>query len=167
MIIKKYDLDEKTVWLENVRIMQGSYKNFAGRKSEYNRLGFRTFCIIIDDPDFANQLKDDGWNVKIRAPKDEGDLPLYYLQLKMSFNSDESNTNELQFRDPVVKRICNNTITELDADTTAQLDDDDIEYIDIRFRPSRWSVRGDSGYTGYVKELYVVVQDSLSSKYAF
>ena len=38
MIIKKYDLDEKTVWLENVRIMQGSYKNFAGRKSEYNRL---------------------------------------------------------------------------------------------------------------------------------
>lgn len=166
MEIKKYDLDEKIVWLENVKIMGGSYKNFSGRKSEYNRLGFRTFCLIIDNPEFAEQLRNDGWNVKIRAPKEEGELPVQYLQVKLSFTNDESNTSGNVFKDPAVKRVCDGTITDLNCNTTAQLDDDEILYVDVRLRPSYWSVRGSTGYTGYVKELYAIVEESLGSKYA-
>ncbi len=166
MIVKKYDLDQKTIWLEDVKIMQGNYKNFSGRKSEYNRVGWRTFCIIIDDMAFAEQLKEDGWNVKIRAPRDEGDLPVYYLQLKLSYNTDESNVNGLRFSNPIVKRISGSNIVELSAETCGQLDDDEVETVDVRIRPSQWTVRGDTGYTGYVKELYAVVSESLADKYA-
>jgi hypothetical protein len=165
MIVKKYDLSQKVVWLENVKIMQGSYKNFSGRKNEYNRVGWRTFCIILDDLDFANQLKEDGWNVKIRAPREDGDEPIYYLQLKLSFNTDESNINGMNFQNPIVKRISGGTILELTPETCGQLDDDDVEYIDVRIRPSHWEVRGDVGYTGYVKELYATVSESLADKY--
>lgn len=166
MIVKKYDLDQKMVWLEDVKIMQGNYKNFSGRKNEYNRVGWRTFCIIIDDMEFAEQLKDDGWNVKIRMPKDEGDQPLYYLQLKLSYNSDESNVNGMRFSNPTVKRISGHNIVDLTPETCGQLDDDEVESVDIRIRPSQWSVRGETGYTGYVKELYAVVSESLADKYA-
>jgi len=168
MEIKKYDLDEKIVWLENVKIMGGSYKNFTGRKNEYNPLGYRSFCLIIDDPAFADQLRNDGWNVKIRAPKDEGELPVQYLQVRLSFTDDESNTSGNVFKDPTVRRVCNGTIVDLDRNTTAQLDDDEILYVDVRLRPSYWNVRanGRTGYTGYVKELYANVEESLGSKYA-
>ncbi len=165
MKVKRYDLEQKTVWLEDVRIMQGSYKNFAGRKTEYNRTGWRTFCIIIDDINFADQLKQDGWNVKIRQPRDEGDMPLYYLQLKLSYNTDESNVNGMTFQNPVVKRISGTNMIDLTPETCSQLDDDEIEYVDIRIRPSAWTVMGNTGYTGYVKELYAVVAESLADKY--
>lgn len=165
MKVKRYDLDHKVVWLEDVRIMQGSYKNFSGRKTEYNRIGWRTFCIIIDDMDFAEQLKADGWNVKIRQPRDEGDMPIYYLQLKLSYSTDESNVNGTMFQNPVVKRISGNTMIELTPETCGQLDDDEIEYVDIRIRPSMWNVMGNTGYTGYVKELYARVEESLADKY--
>jgi hypothetical protein len=167
MIVKKYDLNQRVVWLEDVKIMQGSYKNFSGRKTEYNRTGWRTFCIIIDDLDFADQLKADGWNVKIRAPRDEGDQPLYYLQVKMSYQTDSSNVNDMVFHDPIVKRISGTTITELTPETCGQLDDDEIDFIDVRIRPSNWTVNGASGYTGYVKELYATVSESLADKYSF
>lgn len=165
MKVKRYDLDQKVVWLEDVQIMGGSYKNFSGRKNEFNRLGWRTFCIIIDDIAFADQLKADGWNVKIRQPRDEGDMPVYYLQLRLSYNTDESNVNGNNFANPTVKRISGGNMVELTAETCGQLDDDEIEYIDVRIRPSFWDVRGSSGYTGYVKELYACVAESLADKY--
>ena len=166
MIIKQYDLDRNIVWLEDVKIMRGNYKNFSGRKSEYNRVGWRTFCIIIDDMAFAEQLKEDGWNIKIKAPKEAGDRPVYYLQLKLGYNTDESNVNGKQFSNPVVKRVCGENIVDLTPITCGELDDNEITSIDVRFRPSFWNIRGETGYSGYVKELVAIVKPSLADKYA-
>ena len=61
---------EKTLNIENAHIM---FKNFSGKGDQFNRAGDRNFCVRIDDPDFARQLRNEGWNVvKTNRARKEG-----------------------------------------------------------------------------------------------
>jgi hypothetical protein len=51
------------------------FRNFAGRGDKFNREGDRNFAVMIPDEDMANELADRGWNVKIKPPREDGDLP--------------------------------------------------------------------------------------------
>ena len=52
--------------IDDARII---YRNFSGVGSKFNREGDRNFAIYIDDEDIANELRDRGWNVKIKPPR--------------------------------------------------------------------------------------------------
>lgn len=150
----------KNLLLEGAQLMGGSYKNFSGRQSKYNRQGARNFCLIIPN-DIAPQLQAEGWNIRIRPARDEMDAPIYYVAVNVSYGNS-------YFGDPKVVRMTSTTKIDLTEETIGQLDDDVILSADIVVRPHYYTDdNGETRVKGYLKELYAVVEDSLADKYAF
>ena len=58
--------------IDDARIV---YRNFRGEGSKFNREGDRNFAVVIDDAKWADLLTNEGWNVKIKPPRDEDDEP--------------------------------------------------------------------------------------------
>ena len=62
------------------------FRNFRGEGGKFNRDGDRNFAVVIDDQDVADALVKEGWNVKIKPPREEGDTPFMYLPVKVKFS---------------------------------------------------------------------------------
>lgn len=143
--------------VENARIV--FRPNFSGREEKYNRVGDRNFCIAIDDPVMAQRLTNDGWNIRIKEPVNEGDEPLYYLQVAVRFDN---------FPPKVVMMTQRNRKgTILDEESIEALDYADIRNVDLIIHPSFWEVSGKSGIKAYLKTMYVTIEeDVFAAKYA-
>ena len=131
--------------IDNARII---YRNFAGAPSKFNREGDRNFAIIIEDQDIADALTEQGWNVKIKPPREEGDDPFMFLPVKVKFNDRGPRVylqNSLGGRNRVM----------LDEDTVGMLDHVDIINVDLDIRPFDWEVQGKTGRTAYLQSICV------------
>lgn len=136
------------------------FKNFQGKGNDYNVEGDRNFCIVLTD-DEASELKDLGYNVKTRLPREghEDDGPLHFLKVKLSYRYGDD-------RDPSVYRICGNSRTMYTEKTIGSLDWEEIETVDLRIRPWNWNKGGRSGVTAILDSMYVTVkEDPLAAKY--
>lgn len=140
--------------IENARVI---FKNFEGRRDTYNKNGAKTFGVIIEDVDTAHKLMEDGWNIKMRPPREEGDPPRYHLPVTVSYNGPFP---------PTVYMITGKAKVLLDDTTIANLDHAEIESADLVIRPYVWEVNGESGVKAYLKTMYVKIeQDEFAEKY--
>lgn len=133
------------------------YRNFSGAPSKFNREGDRNFAIIIPDQELADALIEEGWNVKIKPPREDGDSPFMYLPVKIKFTD----------RGPKVYLLSGKARNVLTEETVGMLDDIDILSVDIDIRPYDWEVNGKTGRTAYLQAMHVTQRvDRFTERYA-
>lgn len=142
------------------------FRNFSGTGSAYNREGDRNFAIVIPDQEICDALTNDlnqygdGWKVKIKPPKGDGDQPFMFLPVKVKFNDRgpkiwvKSDSNSY---DPI----------ELDEDSVNRLDRMDIVKVDLDIRPYDGQMRnGDTFRSAYLQAMEVTQRsDRFADRY--
>ena len=133
------------------------FKNFEGRGDKFNREGDRNFSILIEDPNTADALVREGWNVKIKPGRDEDEGPFMRLPVKVKFTD----------YGPNVYLVTGDRRNDLDEESISCLDNIDIESVDLDIRPYDWEVNGRTGRTAYLQSMQVVQRiDRFAAKYA-
>lgn len=130
------------VQIDDARIV---FRNLRGEGSKYNREGDRNFAIIIPNQEIADSLIEEGWNVRINDPRDEGDAPFMFLPVKVKFNA----------KGPNVYLRTGNALNKLNEETVGMIDEIDILSVDLDIRPYDWDVNGKTGRTAYLHSMQV------------
>lgn len=144
--------------IDDARII---FRNFSGEGSKFNREGDRNFAVVIEDQEIADALTKEGWNVKVKPPREEGDTPLMFIPVKIKFNGRGPIVYlKSGAKDPV--RLCDfencgDTAEEMRAceDEINCFDYIDIIAVDMDLRPYDWEVNGKEGRTAYLQSIHV------------
>lgn len=145
--------NDKAVVMEDVRIV---FRNFAGKEGMYNREGDRNFAVLLAEP-FAQQMIQDGWNVKYLKQREEDDAPQAYLQVSVNFKG----------RPPRIVMITSRGRNPISEDEVELLDYVDIRNVDVILNPYSWSVNGATGIKAYLQSMFIIIEeDALELKYA-
>ena len=129
--------------IDDARII---FRNFSGEPSKFNREGDRNFALVIESEETANALIKEGWNVKIKPPREDGDTPFMFLPVKVKFNG----------RGPNVYLKTGRNKNRLDEESIGLLDDIDIVCVNLDIRPYDWDVNGKAGRTAYLQNIEVI-----------
>ncbi len=129
------------------------YRNFAGAGDRYNREGDRNFALIIPSEDIKDALLADtnkygaSWNVKVKSPREEGDDPFMYMNVKVKFTA---------FGPNVYLKSGNADPVRLDEESIACLDQIDIASVDLDIRAYDDEINGRGFRSAYLQSIYVV-----------
>jgi hypothetical protein len=141
--------------LENVKLI---FKNFRGEERQFNAIGDRNFSIVIDDLEYGESLRKEGWAVRPLTNRDTDEQEAWHLPVKVNFEGIP----------PRVIKVSPSSgkQTMLSESTVDILDFTPIQFCDVTVNPYEWSVQGNSGVKAYLSVIYAVVdEDELDLKW--
>lgn len=137
--------DVPNISIDNAQIR---FRNFTGEPTKFDKAGGkRTFSVILD-PEMAEKLREDGWNVKSWEPEG-ADEPIYHLPVEISY----------KIYPPKIWMISGNKKTMLQEDTISALQYAEFTKVQLIIRPYCWEVNGKSGVKAYVKAMYATIEE--------
>lgn len=143
-----------TITIEGARLI---FKNFQGKRTDFNEEGNRNFGVILDE-ELAETLARDGWNIKRLKPDEEGyEQP--WMSVKVKYGKIP----------PIAILINSRGKIRLNEETIDQLDWSRIKTCDLIIRPYNYPAIGGrpAGVSAYLKAIYVTIkEDELAEKYA-
>jgi hypothetical protein len=147
--------DASTIIIEDAQLI---FRNFEGKEGQFNAKGDRNFCVVLDDPETINNLVRDGWNVRTYGDTEEGDEPIQYLPVRVSY----------KYKPPHVVMITSKARTTLTDDSIEVLDFADLDKVDLVCNAYDWSMPdGKTGRKAYLKTMFATIaEDELERKYA-
>ena len=135
----------ENVIIKNATLGRGPYRNFSGMKTEYNRAGNRTFSIFLPE-ETAVILQEEGWHVKHKPPRREGEDDRWQMDIAVGFD---------RYPPTIKVTSADGTTSFLTEESVGILDSADIESADIELRPYNWEVNGKVGVKAYLREMDV------------
>lgn len=126
------------------------WTNFEGKPTKFKPAGGqRTFVLVLTES-AAEDLKSEGWNVKTREGREEGDDPLYFTEIVVNMDSKFPPKVMLltEFRG-------RKTANRLTANAVKQLDYIDIDNVDLIIHPYEHGMSAVASVKGYAKVVYI------------
>lgn len=149
------------ITVRNARI---TFKNLSGRRTDYNPAGGkRDFAVVLDNYEDIQTLVDIGFDIKYFKKKNEEDLDVPYLKVKVNFRYDDDGN----LIAPHVYIVNGKSKTLLTPVTIGEVDRADIKFCDLVIKPYFYNnVAGRSGVSAYLDKMYVNInEDELEQKY--
>lgn len=137
--------NDKNITLEDVTI---AFRNFEGKEGPYNAAGTRNFAIFLE-PNVAERMAKDGWNVKQLKPRDDEEDGQPYVTVAVSYKN----------RPPKIGLVTSKGLTYLGEEEVEMLDWVDIETADVTLNPFEWVVNGKTGVKAYLQTLFVKIEE--------
>jgi len=155
--------------VDNRYFRENAYEEILDGKKIYRR----SFIVELkeNDPDYIygndplviQDLVDDGWNVKVSAPREEGDSPRFFLTVNVKFKTEEEleaekqmeeRGEEVRYRrtDPKIRLKVGDNETDLDKHNVGDLDDLYIDNARVLINPYN---NRNGGVTAYLSALQV------------
>lgn len=139
--------------VENARI---SFRNFSGKADDMNREGDRNFTLIIDDPEQAVALIEDGWNLKEKESSRNPGTSYWTLKVAVRFDHIP----------PTVNLFSGKRRIGLDEESIGILDKIEYEEVDLKITPYHWTMGNKEGIKAYLGSMYVKQKlDPLAEKW--
>ena len=140
------------ITLEGARLI---FRNFAGNPDDYNKQGgLRTTGVLIPN-DLAEEMKEEGWNIKYLKPRDPQDEPQAFLTVKCKFGKIK----------PTIYICTEHGNTLIDEDSVESIDYAEIRDVDIVIRPYEYEP---GCISAYIKTMNVnIVEDVFADKYRY
>lgn len=132
-------------------------KNFKGAKridrktnKVVNAEGTRGFCVRIDNVEVAQQMLNDGWNVRIN-PSDTGDEPFCFFPVEARFNN----------YPPTIYMVSGGKAILMDVDHIHQLDERRFSKVNLVIHPRRYqNDDGEWKIKAFLSEGWFYIQQS-------
>lgn len=141
-----YDEMPDKILFHSCRIV---YRNLSGRIDEYNERGDRSFAIVIEDPELADKLEEDGWRIKRKPPREEGDPDFVTLKVFVKYD----------YRPPKIYIQSGDVKTLLNEDQLNEVDFADITDVKVSVTPYRGKNSRDGKWTAYCRTMIVFVEE--------